>query len=291
MNLTVLKKNLPWWTKVGTKLVLSRIPVDYSVWQRLGLFRHGYMDQASYALQVFQNHVNRAGLEGQLRGKCILEMGPGDSIATAIISYAYGSRAVLIDAGVYAKGDARNYTSLCELLSQHGLLPPDLTKSNDIPSVLAACGGEYHTRGLLSWRELPSDSFDFVFSQAVLEHIRKRDFLETLRQCFRVLKPGGITSHRVDLRDHLGGALNNLRFREQIWESNFFFRSGFYTNRISYRNMMDLFCESGWQIENVSVQHWSELPTAQAKMALPFRIVPKEELMVSGFDVVLKKAL
>ncbi len=86
-----MKKLIPWWLKIFAKIVLSRVPIGYSFWQRLGLFRHGYMDQASYTLNVFNAHVSRAGLDGKLQGKTILEIGPGDSIATALVAACYGS--------------------------------------------------------------------------------------------------------------------------------------------------------------------------------------------------------
>jgi len=41
-------------------------------------------------------------------------------------------------------------------------------------------------------------------------------------ECKRTLKNDGLASHRVDLKDHLRGSLNNLRLRREIWESNLF---------------------------------------------------------------------
>lgn len=83
-----IKRHLPWWAKIGAKLVLSRVPAAYAVWQQMGLFRHGHMDTAQYALGVFSSHVQRAGLGGGLAGKTVLELGPGDSVATALIAKA-----------------------------------------------------------------------------------------------------------------------------------------------------------------------------------------------------------
>jgi hypothetical protein len=57
-----MKTLIPWWFKIMAKIILSRLPFSYKVWQRLGIFRHGYMDQSSYALHVFNEHVSRAGL-------------------------------------------------------------------------------------------------------------------------------------------------------------------------------------------------------------------------------------
>ena len=52
-----MKALIPWWFKVFAKIILSRVPIGYGFWQSLGLFRHGDMDQASYALNVFNEHV------------------------------------------------------------------------------------------------------------------------------------------------------------------------------------------------------------------------------------------
>ena len=73
-----------WRLKIGLKILLSRMPWGYAVWQRLGLFRHGRMDQSAYAMEVLNHHLEQAGLAGDLAGKTVLELGPGDSIATAV---------------------------------------------------------------------------------------------------------------------------------------------------------------------------------------------------------------
>ena len=51
-----LKPFLPWYARVGAKIVLSRLPVRYAIWRRLNLYRHGAMLDASYALDVFEKH-------------------------------------------------------------------------------------------------------------------------------------------------------------------------------------------------------------------------------------------
>ena len=102
---------VPWWGKIGAKIVLSRLPFGYGLWQRLGLFRHGDMDTASYALSVFDTHVERAGLRGALAGRTIVELGPGDGLATAVIAASYGARAILVDTGDYANKDLTSATS------------------------------------------------------------------------------------------------------------------------------------------------------------------------------------
>jgi hypothetical protein len=50
-------------------------------------------------------HIKRGGLQNNLTDKVILELGPGDSLATIVIAYAYGARAILVDIGDFALND------------------------------------------------------------------------------------------------------------------------------------------------------------------------------------------
>lgn len=285
-----LKAHLPWWAKLGAKLVLSRLPFAYGVWQRIGLFRHGYMDAAEYALGVFDSHLMRAGIgKDDVNNKTILEIGPGDSIATAIIAASYGAKAILVDTGQYASNDVRPYLELSRLLDDRGLTPIDISSAATLSDVLRLTGAQYLTNGLDSWRSIQADSVDLVFSQAVLEHVRKRDLLSTQTECLRVMKSTAVASHRVDLRDHLGGALNNLRFSDKIWESEFFAQSGFYTNRIRMSSMLEMFREVGFEVVPGEARRWDVLPMAREKLSKEFRAIPDQELCVSGFDVLLRK--
>jgi len=288
--LSEIKLHLPWWLKIGAKLVLSRAPMAYKLWQSIGLFRHGHMDSADYAFGVFDAHLSKASLDKHaLQGKTILEIGPGDSIATAIIAHAYGARALLMDAGRFARDDVSSYQPLCAQLASRGLPIPDIFSACSIDDILKFCCSEYRTQGLSSWSSIPDESVDLVFSQAVLEHIRKHEFLPLQHECHRVMKSGAVASHRVDLRDHLGGALNNLRFSESLWESDFFTRSGFYTNRIQLNEMLTMFATAGFEADVLDVRRWKAVPTPRRKMDSAFANMPEEELNVSGFDVLLRK--
>lgn len=279
---------IPWWAKIGAKLVLSRLPFGYAVWRRLGLFRHGDMDTSEYAIRVFHSHVEKAGLTGRLHGKTVLELGPGDSIASAIIAAAHGAKAILVDAGRFVRADTAPYLQLARVLTESGLTPPELSACRDIDEVLQRCNARYLTEGLRSFRHIETKSVDLIFSQAVLEHVRRRDFLATMRECRRILKAAGVCSHQIDLRDHLGGALNNLRFSENVWESEFFATSGFYTNCISYSQMTDLFVQAGFELDVTGVRRWLVLPTPRHRLAKRFQQLSDEELCVSEFDVLLR---
>jgi len=279
---------LPWWAKIAAKLILSRLPFGYKLWQRLGLFRHGSMDQSNYLIRVFDAHLMRTGLNGLLTGKTILELGPGDSIGTAVVAASYGAKAILIDSGAYAKKEVGLYKRIASDLASRGLSPPDLTHASTFEEVLKACNAEYMTNGLASYREIDTGSVDLIFSQAVLEHVRRHEFSQTMSECHRVLKKDGVASHRVDLKDHLDGGLNNLRFSERIWESPLFVNSGFYTNRLRCSQMIDMFQNSGFRIETMSQECWDSLPVDRSSMDCMFAQCSDDEIRIKGFEVVLR---
>jgi SAM-dependent methyltransferase len=177
---------------------------------------------------------------------------------------------------------------MAEYLTVQGFATPDLSGLEGFDDLLALCSAKYGTQGLDSLKAIPDGSVDFVWSQAVLEHIRRDAFLETLSELRRVMRPGGICSHRIDLQDHLDGSLNNLRFSRRLWESDFMSRSGFYTNRIRFSEMLSFFKNAGFEQNVIEIRRWDHLPTPRAQLDPEFRVLSDDELRVSGFDVILK---
>jgi SAM-dependent methyltransferase len=283
-----LKEFVPWWGKIAAKVFLSRVPLGYRLWRRLNLFVHGAMDSPEYAFGVVTAHLKRLGLR-DLRDKVVLELGPGDSLLSALIARALNARRVyLVDVAAFANSDINHFLDASKYLKGRGLEPPAIDGSATMRDVLATCSAEYMTQGLEDLRRIPAGSVDFVFSQAVLEHIRLRELSATLAELRRVMAPSGAASHVVDLQDHLGGALNNLRFSARVWESEFMARSGFYTNRVRYLEMLDLFRAAGCKPEVVGLRRWDSLPTALPRLAQQFRRLSIEDLLVSGFDVIAR---
>jgi hypothetical protein len=95
--------------------------------------------------------------------------------------------------------------------------------------------------------------------------------------------------HSVDLKNHLGGGLNNLRFSEVVWEGSLFSGSGFYTNRIRFDEMLNIFSQAGFVFTLPRILRWECLPLSRTQMDAAFSQLSDDELLVSGFDVVLKK--
>jgi SAM-dependent methyltransferase len=275
---------------MAVKLLLSRLPVDYGVWRRLNLFRHGRMDVPAYSLGVFRQHYQRFLDEGGKQdGYAVLELGPGDSLNTALIARAHGARTIfLVDATSAAHDDIDLYRSLADYLKQQtGYdIPPEGLES--VASLIAACEARYLTHGLASLREIPENSIDFVFSQAVLEHVRRSEFDAHLRELHRILKPDAIMSHRVDFKDHLGGGLNNLRFSHRLWESPLFVRSGFYTNRLRASEVLDVMQSNGFACKIIKQDTWPGIPIRRERIARELQSLSDDDLKISGMDIVCR---
>jgi SAM-dependent methyltransferase len=284
-----LKSLVPWHARVVGKVVLSRVPAGYGVWRRLHLFSHGLMHEPSYAYQVFDHHFRRTRFADERGPFVALELGPGDSVVSAVIAAAHGARRVyLVDAGPFATRDLSVYARMCDFLAAKGASAPDLAGVVNLADVLERCHAQYDTRGLESLRQIPTASVDLSWSQAVLEHIRRDEFAETMRELRRVMRPGGISSHVIDLKDHLGGALNNMRIPSRWWERDWMARSGFYTNRLRMSEMLDVFRGAGFDVQVDEVHRWDAPPTPVKVMASEFRTLPCDDFLVKEFTVTLR---
>ena len=279
---------IPWQVKILLKILLTKFTVSYSFRQYLGVFRHGRMDDAEYAIRIFDSHVRRAEIR-DLKNKQLMELGPGDSISTAIIAATHGANAVLVDAGSFARNDLRPYRELVAALKTKGFEPPDLDRCTSIEDILLKCGAKYLTGGVESIASIQTESIDFIFSEAVLEHVRKSDFLNLTQECKRVLKPSGFCSHRVDLRDHLDNGLNNLRFSEIVWESSLFSKSGFYTNRIRFSQMIKIFTDNKFQIHLCETEYWEKFPMDRSKLHEDFAFFEDDDLKIKAFNVLISR--
>jgi hypothetical protein len=281
-----IKSYIPWWGKITAKLVLSRFPLSYNFWKKVRLFEFGGMERPEYAYEVFKQHFDRAKLSP---GFVSLELGPGDSLFSALISKTFGgSTSYLVDVGDYALKDVELYQAMANFLTQKGLAVPSISNLQSLEEILLCCSSQYLTSGLSSLRSIPSQSVDFIWSNVVLEHIRRTEFIDIMIELRRIIRNNGYCSHQIDLRDHLGEALNNLRFSEQIWESDLMAKSGFYTNRIQYSQMIEIFQKASFNVDVIEVKLWDKLPTPKSKLSKEFRTLSDEELCVCEFAVILK---
>jgi SAM-dependent methyltransferase len=196
---------------------------------------------------------------------------------------------LLLDVGDFAKQDVKGWHNMADYLRERGTPVDGLESIGSGDEALLLCGARHLTGGLGDLAGMPDESVDFVWSNAVLEHVPLDEFDLFQQELYRVMRSDGVASHGIDFKDHLGYSLNNLRFSERVWESRLFRLSGFYTNRLRFRETIEIFEKIGFRVEVVLRLTWPELPLARSKLAPSYRSCADEDLLVSAAEVVLVK--
>lgn len=114
---------------------------------------------------------------------------------------------------------------------------------------------------------LPDSSTDVVWSNACLEHVRYPEL--TITECYRVLRPGGITLGSVDLKDHYHGtvpelAAEHLRHPEWLWNAMTWNRSA-YTNRVRASEWRRLLEAAGFAVRVCKLEFSDTLRSVYAR--------------------------
>lgn len=285
-----LKSHL-WPLKIASKMVLSRLPVGYGLWKKLGLFEWGAMDNPDYPISVFNLHKGKVYKHGLPENWTGLEIGPGDSIASGMMAWAHGAqKTYLIDAGSFVSKDIAVYKRLSHAFAEKGYKTPDLSKATTFEDILNAHNIVYLTNGLESLKSIQSESIDFLWSHSVLEHVRVYEFNDLMVESARCLKSKtGRISHNIDLMDHLAKSLNNMRFKSTLWESAFWANSGFYTNRLRASQILDAMTHAGLSITDVQTGEWEEPPVPRDKLAPEFRTLSEQDLRIRTMHVTAQK--
>ncbi len=140
------------------------------------------------------------------------------------------------------------------------------------------------------------NSVDFISSSATLEHIPKNDILSILKECYRILSPGGIISMTIDYVDHWAyfdkkiSVYNFLKYSDKQWKK--FNPSLHYQNRLRHSDYLELISLTEFKILKVTTQ----LPVNNEKKELEslilsdqFKRYSIDDLAIKGSEIVLIK--
>jgi SAM-dependent methyltransferase len=159
---------------------------------------------ALYGIQVGQGYADWiTNTPAKLAGGRVLELGPGTSYCGAIGLLGRGAADPVSVADRWLAPWRDNYhgplyTRCSKLLREAGR-----AAEAKVFADIAAEGYSTRIQALSGGAEnLPveSNSFDMVFSNAVLEHLV--DHSAAARELYRVTAPGGWNFHQTDFRDH-----------------------------------------------------------------------------------------
>jgi SAM-dependent methyltransferase len=282
-------KSAPWWVKIPAKIGLRQLTRSQHFWRKFGVFQHGFMLDPDYALGVFRDHreMTAGGLPPSYT---VLEMGPGDSLATALLAAAHGSqKTFLVDVDSAAATEMEPYQKLARDLKADSPHPERVPEFHSLEEMLQRSNATYLPTGLKAWEQIPDGSVDWVFSHAVLEHVWLETLETTLARSYRALKPGGVATHCIDLADHFENSLHSLRIPEHIWESHAFKTSGFYTNRLRMSQWVAVFEKVGFKVTALRPVNWDRIPLERRKLQAPYCDLSDEDLRCYTIYITLQK--
>jgi SAM-dependent methyltransferase len=167
-------------------------------------------DAAEYVHRVVADYITY-GAEGdtdRLKGKDVLEIGPGDNMGVALLLLAKGARTVTCVDGYTPTFNADHNAHVYAAL-YNGLSAEERERVRDVITFPSAGAAAVGGQRLLSRYGVPIDAvasplerqhYDIIVSRAVLEHIDNLDVgWKNMVQC---LRPPGEMWHKVDFRCH-----------------------------------------------------------------------------------------
>lgn len=123
---------------------------------------------------------------------------------------------------------------------------------NNLLQVLQNIGIEYYAPMDAGNTSFKPDTIDYVISNVSLEHIPKEDIDRIFRECFRILKSGGVISVTVDYTDHWSHTdhsicvYNYLKYGEKEWKK--YNPPNHYQNRLRNFDYLELLKSNGFEI-------------------------------------------
>lgn len=280
--------------------------------------RAGANDSLFYAHRVFAETDALARRHGLSSPRSVLEIGPGVNLGALFTFAASGARAAGVDVAPLPRPPEGFYEALRDYLfavegfawwrsfaeRQPGRVEfPSVSSFPSASDLLASI--DY--RSSVSSDSLPfaSGTFDLVYSIAALEHVPEPE--RTVAEIARVLAPGGLAIHEIDLKHH--GSEDPLRFLEfsdEEWRR----RATPYGTDLSLRTILDggfsgevfcnrlrsadwkrLFESAGLAVERVEPVIVLDVSAVRPERLLNrFRALSLEELTVLTIRVVGRKA-
>jgi SAM-dependent methyltransferase len=139
-------------------------------------------------------------------------------------------------------------------------------------SEIATCGMRYVV-GDMTKLFRATAQFDYITSISVLEHVPAADLPQIVNKCYSLLKPAGVVSFVIDMRDHYVdfdrsiSDHNFLRYSDRAW--NLFFNSTLHhQNRLQFTDYLQVLKEANFELVNYSL--W-EAPLNGTKIHPSFR--------------------
>ena len=262
-----LSEPMHWRLKAGLQNVVARLPfsdhVYYAIQRGFGSLRPGRHDPRPW-YEAAADLVKWVGAEGlDVRGRTIVEIGTGRRLDLPTALWLHGAaRIVTVDVHRYLSGTlvAESLRTLPRHRERIEAWGPEagarlsrlLGFGGGLDELLAMCGIEYLAPVDTSRLPLASQCADLVVTHVVLQNVPPPGILGMLAEARRVLAPGGLVVHFIDLTDmfsHDGvlPAIHFLQFGAADWDRTTGSRF-MYQNRLRASDYLRLFEQAGLRV-------------------------------------------
>jgi SAM-dependent methyltransferase len=208
-----------------------------------------------------------------------LELGPGPNLGVSQMFAADGHKALALDIEDLRSPDSFQYESAADV--SPGTAGREATRpSNEVEFVL----------GMAEKMPLRDETFDLIFSNACLEHVREVELVA--RENWRVLRKGGRAVHQIDMRDHrhFEQPQTYMRYGDLAWRMMNPITATGYQNRWRLSQYVDAYERYGFR---VTVERKQVVDTSvsipRTKLAPKFQDIRDEDLSVTGCLLVAEK--
>lgn len=266
-----------------------------------------------YIASVFENYKIAAGV-AQFQGN-VAEIGPGDSCGIGLMFLAEGCNRVDLVDRFFSARDRKHQESINrELVRRLPHLDSQLQDEKFSESSFRSLSRHYGESAAAEKFFEFHKGYDFIVSCAVLEHVY--DPLQAMKAAASALNPGGMMLHQIDCRDHAqfsthfhelkflelppvlyaplkwGGGPNRVRLSAYIQACR---RQGLaYTVYPTTLAGVPDFLPRGTELSQIPspLLESSRIFISQVRrrLAKPFRDLTDDDLMVTSFMLVAKKA-
>ncbi len=229
----------------------------------------------------------------------LLELGAGWDLYANLVYWCYGiNNQIAIDIRRWARAETVNAV-ISHLHADpppgRARLPIELVRDSHFDDDLKRIYGiRYLAPYDASSTDLDDASVDIITTTSVFEHVPEPICAAILRECRRILAPGGMMRHTIDYSDHYAHAdpsissYNYLRFGNSVWA--LFNPDIHYQNRLRSPDFRRLFHQADLHVEDEIAWHGDAAELDRIKVHPQFAKYDETALRTLGATFALRPA-
>ena len=302
-----------WIYKAGLQAILSIIPfgerINYQLQKIKGSHSISYIDNTvKHGIKMIQLLLENE-FQG-VKGRNILEVGTGwQPVFPILFSFLGAEKIYTYDHVPHLRHRLvkntlsqirKNFSFITESLripiNELRARNEKIITDRGLKMLLKSLNIEYVAPGNAACTELPDNSMDLFFSNAVLEHISKQVVIDITKEAMRILKKGSLYYNYIGLHDHYISfdktisKVNFLKYPEFIWKI-LAKNKITYLNRLRNSQFIKIIKNCGCEIlkVNAHIDRTSLKEVKTMKLAKKFKGLEPEDLSIDLTEIVAKK--